>query len=236
MKTRDLLWVGGALAVLAMQSNTVPVPQGSSSPPKPPKRPTGPPASLPRQGDVISYLWDAITGQIIVKTSESPDVHWGAPELAPDKVPLFQAMVAQWGALIDDAGINARVPSEEIEALMWSESGGKQNAVSKAGALGLIQVMPANFPKGTTQAQMLDPRTNLATGTRLYAAGRGDPVQAASWYNAGGQNGQPWTNDAWLKAGRNPAQTTRWGYAAEPGYLDTFVAAYNTAVKLKRTS
>jgi len=138
--------------------------------------------------------------------------------------------------LIDDAGINARVPSEEIEALMWSESGGKQNAVSKAGALGLIQVMPANFPKGTTQAQMLDPRTNLATGTRLYAAGRGDPVQAASWYNAGGQNGQPWTNDAWLKAGRNPAQTTRWGYAAEPGYLDTFVAAYNTAVKLKRTS
>ncbi len=235
MKTRDLLWVGGALALLAVQPNTVPVPQ--SAPPKtPPRRIPGPPASLPRQGDVITYIWDVPTGQIVVKTSESPDVHWGSPELAPEKVAPFQAMVARWASMIDDAGVDARVPSEELQAIMWAESGGDPNAVSKAGALGLLQVMPSNFPAGMTRAQMLDPRTNLRTGAKLYAAGRGDPVQAASWYNAGGQNGKPWTNAAWLQAGRNPAQTTRWGYAAEPGYLDTVVAAYNTAMKLKRVS
>jgi soluble lytic murein transglycosylase-like protein len=179
---------------------------------------------------LISYYVDIPgTGMIVVKTSEAPDVEWGAPELRPEKVPVYQSMVTRWKTLVDDAGVEFRVPSNEIFAIMYSESGGDQKALSKVGAHGLMQVMPFNFPKGTSEAQMFDPRTNIRTGVSLLAKARAqgsrDLVQMASMYNAGPPAGPPRTND------QNPALATRWGYLAQPGYIDSVVAAFNTGVK-----
>jgi soluble lytic murein transglycosylase-like protein len=186
---------------------------------------------------VISYFLDVPgSGLLVVKTSESPDVQWGAPELRPEKLAQYQQMVTHWTPIVDDAGVEFRMPSNEIFAIMWSESGGLPNLTSKAGAKGLMQVMPFNFAKGTSDAQMFDPKTNVRAGVKLLAASHStghDLVQMASWYNAGGKSGDPWTNESWLAAGRNPVLTTRWGYPSQPGYIDSVVAAFNTGVKLK---
>ena len=239
MKRETAYWLAyGALALVAL-SGPPSVPNPPKVPPKSPgKAPggTSKPAPKPsgggKDGDVISYYLDVPgTGLIIVKTSESPDVSWGAPELQASKLPQFQAMMSQWGSLVDDAGLEFRVPSKEIFAIMWSESGGKQNAISKAGAMGLMQVMPFHFPAGATQAQMLDPRTNIRAGVQVMASRRAggsrDLVQVASLYNRGGNaDGSPFTN------AQQPNFATRWGIASEPGYIDSVVAAFNTATKL----
>jgi len=239
MKRETVYWLAyGAVALLAVthppgvrNPPTVP-PKGPGKPPAgPPKKPPPKPSGGGRQGDVISYVVDSSTGLIIVKTAESPDVAWGAPEVAPDKIPSFQTMLRNWGALVDEAGSDLRVPSKEIWAIMWSESGCNPNAKSPAGAEGLMQVMPFHFPAGMSETQMRDPRTNIRTGVGVMASRRAggsrDIVQVASLYNAGGNpDGSPFTN------AQRPNLATRWGYASEPGYIDSVVAAYNTAAKL----
>jgi len=245
MKTREkthsrVPWLAyGALALLAVASPNV-APKGPTKPPAKPGIPNaGGPKTAPhvpptgRGGDLISYYLDVPgTGLIIVKTSEAPDVEWGAPELKPDKVHIYQDMRKHWEFLVDEAGVDYRVPSDEIFAIMYSESQGNQKATSNKGAIGLMQVMPYNFPKGTVNAY--DPRTNIRAGAALLAQGRAqgsrDLVQMASMYNAGPPVGPPRTND------QNPALATRWGYLAQPGYIDSVVAAFNTGVKLGHAS
>jgi Transglycosylase SLT domain len=235
MKRETLYWLAyGALALAA----ALPAPGVPNPPKSPPKGPGKPPPGRPpgqqgggRQGDVISYFYDGPSGMIVVKTSEAPNVEWGAPELRADKVPSFQAMMQHWGALVDEAGTDMRVPSKEIFAIMYSESGGDPNAVSPAGAQGLMQVMPFHFPPNMPKERMRDPRTNIQTGVRVMASrragGQRDIVQVASLYNAGGNSdGSPFTND------QRPKLATRWGYASEPGYIDSVVAAFNTAARL----
>jgi soluble lytic murein transglycosylase-like protein len=234
-RPRSVPWLlYGTIALLAAAPPAV-APKG---PTKPSTKPGGPSgggsaggrsAALPRGGDVISYYLDIPgSGMIVVKTSESPSVDWGAPELKPDVLPTYQAMRTHWGSLVDEAGVDFRVPSNEIFAVMYSESQGIQKAKSNKGALGLMQVMPYNFPKGTVDPY--DPRTNIRAGVALLAQGRAqgsrDLVQMASMYNAGPPAGPPRTND------QNPALATRWGYLAQPGYIDSVVAAFNTGVKL----
>jgi Transglycosylase SLT domain len=240
MKRETIYWLAyGAIALLSV---TGPAP--SKNPPTSPAKGSGrgsgganrPPSKTPQTGggkggDVISYLVDSASGRIYVKTQEAPDVEWGAPELAASKVPAFQAMLKNYGSLVDEIGANLRIPSKEIWAIMWSESGGNAHAVSKVGAQGLMQVMPFHFPKGITVLQMQDPRTNIQTGVQIMAqrrqGGARDIVQMASLYNAGGNaDGNPFTN------AQKPSLATRWGYASEPGYIDSVVAAYNTGAKL----
>ena len=238
MKRETLYWLAyGALALVAF-TGPPSVPNPPKVPPKSPGKAPGGSSKVPpktgggKEGDVISYFLDVPgSGLIVVKTSESPDVSWGAPELQASKSVQFQSMMKEWGPLVDDAGLEYRVPSKEIYAIMWSESGGKQNAISKAGAMGLMQVMPFHFPAGSSQAQMLDPRTNIRAGARVLASRRAggsrDLIQVASLYNRGGNaDGSPFTN------AQQPNFATRWGYASEPGYIDSVVAAFNTAVKL----
>jgi soluble lytic murein transglycosylase-like protein len=181
-------------------------------------------------GDVIQYFVDP-SGQVIIHTA-SDQVEWGTPKLAAKVVPAFKAMIKNWQELVEEASVDYRVPAAWLYAIMHSESGGDPKATSPAGALGLMQVMPMHFKAGENP---LDPRTNIRRGASILQAARAkgpDIVQSASIYNAGTPpDGKgPWTNAVWLAAGRKPSQTTRWGYAAEPNYLDHVVAANNTFV------
>jgi len=221
---RDVLywlpWVGAALVFAGAAK------QAATPPAKKPK--TLPTAGPGRDNDLISYKIDD-RGVIGVLTH--PGVEWGTPKLAPAALTKFQQTIAQWRELVDEAGADYGVPSAWIFSVMQSESGGDYRASSPAGALGLMQVMPFHFSTAE-KPNALDPRTNIRKGASILAtnrAGTRDLVEVASMYNAGGpKGGGPWTNEVWLAAGRNPADTTRWGYAAEPGYLDHVVAANNS--------
>lgn len=224
-RDRSAVWLGlGAIAVLAAAS--------SSPPTKPPPR--GRAKGEGRDGDLISYFVDP-SGTIITRT-QADDVQWGTPTLQAKVHGDFRAMVERWKELVDEAGLDFRVPTAQIFGVMWAESKGDPRAKSPAGALGLMQVMPFHFPDGTPEERMLEPRANLRKGVQLLASSRSgarDLVQMASFYNAGGPKGGPYTNESWLAAGRNPALTSRWGYPSESGYIDRVVAANNTFLALK---
>jgi soluble lytic murein transglycosylase-like protein len=82
------------------------------------------------------------------------------------------------------------VPASFVKAVIHRESGFRPRAVSPAGAVGLMQVMPFNARRlGLTPAQLWTPATNILAGTRLLAVllrhYRGDVISTLVAYNAG---------------------------------------------------
>lgn len=97
----------------------------------------------------------------------------------------------QWRPLILAAQQRYNVPAGLIQAVMAVESSGQANAVSSAGAIGLMQVMPMHF--ASTQ-NASDPATNIYMGAKILrdcenAAGGWHPgdnwVPAINCYNTG---------------------------------------------------
>jgi len=83
-----------------------------------------------------------------------------------------------------------RVPRALVVAIIQAESNFDARAVSSAGAMGLMQVMPATARKvGIDPADLFEPRLNVLAGVRLLAVllrhYRGDVVDALVAYNAG---------------------------------------------------
>jgi soluble lytic murein transglycosylase-like protein len=82
------------------------------------------------------------------------------------------------------------VPTSFVKAVIHRESGFRPRAVSPAGAVGLMQVMPMNARRlGVTSAQLWTPATNILAGTRLLAVllrhYQGDVISTLVAYNAG---------------------------------------------------
>jgi soluble lytic murein transglycosylase-like protein len=123
-------------------------------------------------------------------------VHDG-PEVTSQEgsTPIFSAVKSQVLADeaggnktdIDDAAAGAALSPDLLEAVAWRESRLYANAVSPAGAIGEMQLMP-----GTAKDLRVDPhdgRQNLIGGAH-YLAGLlrrydGDVVRALAAYNAG---------------------------------------------------
>lgn len=135
------------------------------------------------------------------------------------------SIVSRWGDLFAKYAAATGVPWAWLVGFCRAESWGDPNAISYAGARGLMQIMPFNFPKGTTDAQMLDPETNVATSARMLAEMRAhgaDLPTAASMYNAGAASyGATWTpkRDA----------SSPWGLYAQGSYVSDVVGAANYA-------
>jgi len=74
--------------------------------------------------------------------------------------------VLQWLPEIQAASAATGVPAEVIAAVIRVESVGDPNAVSVAGAIGLMQVMPAEFQsQGIPEGSWFDPATNIMVGS-----------------------------------------------------------------------
>ncbi|EIS4514919.1 lytic transglycosylase domain-containing protein [Salmonella enterica] len=77
-----------------------------------------------------------------------------------------------------------------LKSVAAAESSWDKNAVSKAGAQGLMQVMPGNFQPGENP---FDPRDNIMAGARVmsWAKGQagGDVEEMLRWYNGGKNRG-----------------------------------------------
>jgi hypothetical protein len=98
--------------------------------------------------------------------------------------------VLQWLPEIQAAASATGVPAEVIAAVIRVESVGDPNAVSVAGAIGLMQVMPAEFQsQGIPEGSWYDPATNILAGATeigKFLASTGSIEQAlASYFGSG---------------------------------------------------
>lgn len=127
--------------------------------------------------------------------------------------------VEGWIDLASQAAIRHDVPIEWLLAFILAESGGRADAVSPAGATGLMQVMPRFHD--TTHVAMLEPAANVDKGASILARLRAlglDLPESASGYNAGlvASTQRP-----------HPSESSPWGMREETPYIERVVRASN---------
>lgn len=119
-----------------------------------------------------------------------PDVATAVDAGQAEPVPSDLGNAAGLADEIDRFADLAGLPRDLVKAVVWAESGGRQDVVSAKGALGLMQLMPE------TAAELgVDPRDaseNLEGGTRYlrqmlerYEGDRDQLIKALAAYNAG---------------------------------------------------
>ena len=111
-------------------------------------------------------------------------------------LPAAAQPIARWQSLIAEASVRFGIPVAWIERVMRAESGGRtmlggRPIVSRAGAMGLMQLMPATWAEMRARLGLgrdpHDPRDNILAGTaylRLMHDRFGYPGLFAA-YNAG---------------------------------------------------
>lgn len=95
-----------------------------------------------------------------------------------------------WGGLIYEAARHSSLNPRVVAAVIEAESAGNARAVSRVGARGLMQLMPATAERfGVPLAKLFDPVRNLEAGTRylswLIDQFSGDLPKVLAAYNAG---------------------------------------------------
>jgi soluble lytic murein transglycosylase-like protein len=89
---------------------------------------------------------------------------------------------------IDRAAALHKVPAELVRAVIWAESAGDAAAISTAGAIGLMQLMPRTAGEMFVE-DPVDPAQNIMGGTRylrwLANQFNGDMILTLAAYNAG---------------------------------------------------
>ena len=99
--------------------------------------------------------------------------------------------VGGYDGLIQTYAAKHGLAPELVRAVIHTESGGNPRAVSPAGAMGLMQLMPENV-KDAGIADPFDPEQNIAAGTRqlsdLMQQYHGNLDLALAGYNAGPGN------------------------------------------------
>lgn len=129
-------------------------------------------------------------GRILVRAEQIlrivPDA--AAPSLAGDAPRPRRAPTGE--DLLERLAAEAGLPSALVRAVVWAESGFRPDAVSRQGAVGLMQLMPATAAELGVDPR--DPRENLRGGTRYlrqllerYAEQEDQLVRALAAYNAG---------------------------------------------------
>jgi soluble lytic murein transglycosylase len=105
--------------------------------------------------------------------------------------------LSRWDALLERAAAEFGLDPNLLRALVAAESGGDPDAVSRAGAIGLCQVMPATAAEQATRLGMTDyargrlqePAVNLRLGAsflaRMLRRFDGEVAYAVAAYNAG---------------------------------------------------
>lgn len=120
--------------------------------------------------------------ETMVKTPYADD---GA--MAPPVSASVAERLKHWEPLLQDLSSRYNVDPDLVRAVMRCESGGNPAAVSRAGAMGLMQLMP-----GTAKGLGVDPKDparNLEGGIKYLAQLSdkydGDPIKMLAAYNAG---------------------------------------------------
>jgi len=124
----------------------------------------------------------SVDGPEILPPPEPPLVLTQAPTIMEELETLptrHAAEIARWSEMITEASSRFGVPKSWIRAVMAQESGGKTSLTgrapirSRAGAMGLMQVMPGTYADLRREyglgADPYDPRDNILAGTAYLA-------------------------------------------------------------------
>lgn len=163
-----------------------------------PQSPTdGTAAAAPPQGrapGLFDWYWAEVTptlgpvsgrfGKALEMLGKVP----GGGSVPAPRMQTMQDMANRFGTEILKATIGTKVSPALVLAVMGIESGGRADAVSSAGAVGLMQLIPATASRfGVTDSK--DPVQNLKGGIAyldwLMKHFDGDPLMVLAAYNAG---------------------------------------------------
>ncbi|WP_454768470.1 lytic transglycosylase domain-containing protein [Escherichia coli] len=166
-----------------------------------------------RLGQSVSRLIDLFAGKIslsefmsgsssILGSSTREDAEGSQPYVPGSESDPRVLGVLKWGKMasgvaptqyddyFSEAAKKYNVDPRWLKAIAAGESSWDQNAVSKAGAKGLMQVMPGNFQPGENP---FDPRDNIMAGARVFSwamqSANGDLDEALRYYNGGVRRG-----------------------------------------------
>lgn len=164
-----------------------------------------------QSGLLNSYLrTDSVHRPILVPLMQEPLVR--TPSVFEEEAKLSSSqLLARWDGEISEASKRFRVPKSWVRAVMRQESGGRtmlgegQPIISRAGAIGLMQVMPDTYGEMAAEhnlgADPFNPRDNILAGAaylRWLHKRYGYPKMFAA-YNAGPGRVE--------KGGKLPAET-----------------------------
>ena len=152
--------------------------------PKP--APSGTPSMMPTSApDAVMPTSQQATAGASGSVAQASSMDFGPPQGPPAEG------VLRWGSLVDEASRTYGVPREIIMGIMDIESGGNPQALSAAGAMGLMQVMPFHYGEGENG---MDPRTSVMRGAKILADNYrrwGDwDRAAAAYFGAIDENGR----------------------------------------------
>ena len=151
---------------------------------------------------------------LLCSASAAPDRAWGA---APAEAPA--AAIHPYAVHVSEASQRFGIPEVWIWRVMHVESRGKPRAISHAGAMGLMQLMPATWAMLTAQHRLgsdpFDVRANILAGAAYLRAmwdRYRDVRLMLAAYNAG-----PGRADAYAAGRRGlPAETVAYVAAIAP--------------------
>jgi len=138
--------------------------------------------------------------------------------------------ISAWDGLIDEASRRFGIPRDWVRGVMHQESGGRTSLngrpiTSSAGAMGLMQVMPATFAELTARYGLggdpYEPRANILAGAAYLREmyDRFGPAHFLAAYNAG-----PGRVEEHLRSGRPlPNETQRYVQALVPQLVGSSV-------------
>ena len=162
---------------------------------------------------VIGFIVLLVTSQ---RNPQSSALPYGAGATPQPGVlaPFFSKTILFWGGSIQQWSNKWGLDANLIATVMQIESCGDPEAVSKAGASGLFQVMPFHFKQGENP---IDPQTNAMRGLTYLKSSlnqaNGDIRLALAGYNGGigliGLNEAQW-----------PSESIQYAYWGDNIYLE----------------
>jgi soluble lytic murein transglycosylase-like protein len=154
----------------------------------------GPLAPVPLPKTSYSWFWEKVPAAIgardgrfplaIAALSQGP----GGSGVRAPRLQTMQDMANRYGTEILKATLDTEVSPALVLAVMGVESGGRADAVSSAGAEGLMQLIPATAERfGVTDSK--DPAQNIRGGVAyldwLMKRFDRDPLMVLAAYNSG---------------------------------------------------
>ncbi|WP_408988136.1 lytic transglycosylase domain-containing protein [Sphingomonas sp. SUN019] len=164
---------------------------------------------------MAGWRWSRVGSAVVVAVFLLSGGAASVPALAQDMPAARSTAIAPYAGHVAEAARRFGIPEAWIWAVMRVESGGNSRAVSRAGAMGLMQIMPATWADLRARHGLgpdpFDVRDNIMAGAGYLRAmhdryGNAGAMLAA--YNAG-----PGRYDDYLSRGRPlPPETV--GYVA----------------------
>ncbi len=146
--------------------------------------------------------------EIIVEVTSQPEPPAAATSVAPEAFRPSDAELRRYAAIILGASRAHGVEGDLVRAVIWAESSYNPDALSPAGAGGLMQLMPQTAERYGVR-NVFDPEENIRAGVKmlgeLLVQFDGDVELTLAAYNAG--------PNAVIRAGnRIPPQTETAAY------------------------